>query len=175
VNDDGGRSLVCSSCRKKFPDFTSLEYHEATKVKSIQKTKINTEDFNGETMIAICPFPTCCFHSQKTEDLRLHLSSRHKRQRPSELLQRINGEAKLISVFVMTKHEEREAGVIACPSCLTVFNSEASLRRHLERSCRGYGVFNCNICGQHCRNRQAMVGHMKASHPPPPGKKSPYT
>jgi uncharacterized C2H2 Zn-finger protein len=166
----GNRSLVCGSCRRKFPDFTSLEYHKNTKVRSIQKTRINTGDFNGDTMIALCPFPTCCFHSQNVNDVHTHMSSRHKRQRTKDFLQRDDGEQKMISVFVIPKHEEGESGVITCPSCSTVFNSDANLKRHLEKSCRGYGVFNCVMCGQYSRNREAMVRHMKLAHPPPPGR-----
>lgn len=167
-NEDG--SLFCSSCRRKFPDFTALEYHKNMKMRSIQKTKINTESFNTDTMIALCPFPTCCFHSQKVEDVHVHMQSRHKRQRTKDFIQRSGGEQKMLSVFIIPKHAEGETGVITCPSCSTVLNSEASLKRHLEKSCRGYGVFNCVMCGQHSRNRGAMVNHMKLAHPPPPGR-----
>ena len=157
---------VCQSCHRRFPSYEALEYHKNLKIRALQKCKILAERFSTDQHLAICPIKTCCSSFDRLEDMRQHLMLRHRRAGRAYLS---GGERRLDNVYVVMKHSPTEEGIITCPACQTTFNNKNNLMRHQDKSCRGYGQYNCVVCAKHFDHRKQMLNHMKAMHPPPSG------
>ena len=160
------KANVCHSCQNRFPSYEALEYHKNLKIRALQKCKILAERFSTDQHLATCPIKTCCSSFDNVEEMREHLMLRHRRAGRAFLT---GPERRLESLYVVMKHSPTEVGIISCPACQTTFNNKNNLTRHQEKSCRGYGQFNCVVCSRHFERRKLMLNHMKTAHPPPPG------
>lgn len=161
-----GGANVCNSCPRRFPSHASLEYHQNLKIRALRKCKILSARFSADLHLAICPIRTCCYTSDRVEDMQQHLTERH-RQAGKQYM--VGEDGTMTELYVILKHSPSEKGTISCPACQRHFNSRNNLIRHQSESCRGYGQHNCVICSAHFRERRQMINHMKTAHPPPPG------
>jgi len=76
---------------------------------------------------------------------------------------------KLLSKFVTflkppsLSEKESKSEFSKCALCLKCFSSEANLNRH-SKTCRGQGLFFCDLCGTHASSLGMFSAHIKSEH-----------
>jgi len=60
----------------------------------------------------------------------------------------------------------KQSGLYSCGICLTFTSrSSANLRMHLEaKHFPGTFVHNCQVCGEECKSKNALIGHTRRKH-----------
>lgn len=59
--------------------------------------------------------------------------------------------------------KESKSEFSKCALCLKCFSSEANLNRH-SKTCRGQGLFFCDLCGTHASSLGMFSAHIKSEH-----------
>ena len=63
----------------------------------------------------------------------------------------------------LLSEKESESEFSKCALCLKCFSSEANLIRH-SKTCRGRGLFSCDLCGTHASSLSMFTSHIETEH-----------